>query len=968
MATYTSQTTLRQGFVLKLTLTQSGSNCNAKLQLIIDSGASMSASYVSYALSGDTTASGGGSSASYGSGTHTLINKDFTKSGSVSVTGNLYVPAYGWNANVTASGGQSKPTITKCSITPRSEKSVLVDWSADATIAEVQYQYKPSGGSWNTVTRNIADNDHGYFRITDLQINKKYYFNLKVKRKSDSVWSNWSEQQVVTTYNTPTISSITNVYETSMRVNWQCDSDIKSIKYSLDGGDNYSSAISTSGTSGYINITELSPNPDTPYQIKLSLNRNTDPEQDVWSNTATTSQGTYQYPYVSSVRDINFKITDGVNDQNIYLYNPIPRNVTLYMKKDSTSGTTLFSETTSDTSDTISLSENTLLDSLPNSSRGDCVYYCVYDGHIVQTIDGTYYLEENNRTKPSFSDTNWSYATDYSVNNQVAIKNKSNITVSVNTAGTPYRGTTMKEYRVKWGNVTEQVITDITDLVILQKGSSDTLTVTAKDNRDFTRETTKTIEVINYEDQTCTITAKRTNGVGTDVKLSLNGSYQQCQLYTDSTTKADNTILSVKYYIKSGNSWGTGYTIPLNQLTIGSGSFSLNNYQIYSDGASAGFTIGTRYNLKVEIQDRYQTKPFEYVITDGKIAVDCYQDSNGDYHRGVNGLAENGYVQTLYGHEFVKGNMLIRGLLSIDNASDGDHTMYIGNTSYNKTNQVITKNGSKEVGIGVDDGRDFRIWDYTNSKEILRSKTGGYNTFNGSLKYQHTNEINFSGGTQSQCIFNWRNADTDGYDSSATCEYWFCNYNGRDVSKSTLVAGNATISRSGKIDIGSGGLKGHSSNNDAFLWSNGGWVYIRPKGEDTADAQMIVKNNGQIWSYNQGARVYGATVLYNNDSGTDGNFSLSDNAGNYDYLVFFYKNNDGNFGSTMIYDAYSKVIVLNANHNNDNYAYIKGRSYKIWNTAINVQTSGYQARVGNGVATTFTTSSAIYVTRVIGYK
>ena len=58
-----------------------------------------------------------------------------------------------------------------------------------------------------------------------------------------------------------------------------------------------------------------------------------------------------------------------------------------------------------------------------------------------------------------------------------------------------------------------------------------------------------------------------------------------------------------------------------------------------------------------------------------------------------------------------------------------------------------------------------------------------------SLFYTHGNEINFKGGAQTQCWFNYRNADTEGPSPVDTMEYIFCNYSS-DTSKSVLKAGS----------------------------------------------------------------------------------------------------------------------------------------------------------------------------------
>lgn len=62
-------------------------------------------------------------------------------------------------------------------------------------------------------------------------------------------------------------------------------------------------------------------------------------------------------------------------------------------------------------------------------------------------------------------------------------------------------------------------------------------------------------------------------------------------------------------------------------------------------------------------------------------------------------------------------------------------------------------------------------------------------TFDGNLKYTHTNEINFGGGNQSTCYFNYRNADTDQAAAVNSIAYKFCNYS-NDTSKSNILAGS----------------------------------------------------------------------------------------------------------------------------------------------------------------------------------
>lgn len=86
-----------------------------------------------------------------------------------------------------------------------------------------------------------------------------------------------------------------------------------------------------------------------------------------------------------------------------------------------------------------------------------------------------------------------------------------------------------------------------------------------------------------------------------------------------------------------------------------------------------------------------------------------------------------------------------------------------------------------------------------------------------SLFYSQGNEINFKGGAQTQCWFNYRNADTGSQTPIDTIEYRFCNYGG-DTSKSVLIAGSfngTTAKASSKMVIPIGAP---SSLEDGCIW------------------------------------------------------------------------------------------------------------------------------------------------------
>ena len=115
----------------------------------------------------------------------------------------------------------------------------------------------------------------------------------------------------------------------------------------------------------------------------------------------------------------------------------------------------------------------------------------------------------------------------------------------------------------------------------------------------------------------------------------------------------------------------------------------------------------------------------------------------------------------------------------------------------------------------------------TPSSGSVQSITVPYATKANLLNYTHNNEINFSGGKQATCYFNYRDADTDAVDTGETpvsIDYRFCDY--RNSTAYTTItaanfAGNASTATKWKtartLTIGSTGKSVDGSGN--VSWS-----------------------------------------------------------------------------------------------------------------------------------------------------
>ena len=132
------------------------------------------------------------------------------------------------------------------------------------------------------------------------------------------------------------------------------------------------------------------------------------------------------------------------------------------------------------------------------------------------------------------------------------------------------------------------------------------------------------------------------------------------------------------------------------------------------------------------------------------------------------------------------------------------------------------------------------------------------------LAYGHTNEINISGGKQSTCYFNYRDADTDAQDEGETpvsINYKFCNYRNSTANTTITAAnfsGNAstatkwqtartlTIGSTGKSVDGSGNVSWSLSEIGAAPSVSGGYL---PLSGGTMTGPLTMKANQYSGAY-----------------------------------------------------------------------------------------------------------------------
>ena len=103
------------------------------------------------------------------------------------------------------------------SISSKSESAILVNWNTGDTADYIWYSIN-GGASYVDVGSTNATS--GSYTITGLSPNTNYTVITRARRQSSQVNTNYSSGASVTTYNSPSITSITDITETSFKINF----------------------------------------------------------------------------------------------------------------------------------------------------------------------------------------------------------------------------------------------------------------------------------------------------------------------------------------------------------------------------------------------------------------------------------------------------------------------------------------------------------------------------------------------------------------------------------------------------------------------------------------------------------------------------------------------------------------------------------------------------------------------------
>lgn len=395
------------------------------------------------------------------------------------------------------------------------------------------------------------------------------------------------------------------------------------------------------------------------------------------------STSTYQYPYVSAVETSDLTIG---NQQKLTLYNPLGRSVDIYMKKDNTSGTTLFSKTgaTTGTSYSFTPTASTLYNSIPTSTSGSAVYYCVYSSQTVSTKSGTYKVSGNNAQAPTFTDFN--YKDTDSLASQLTGKNGVNnpgiliaglsnceFTVTTNQKATSGYGATLDKYNFSWPNkagTSANYSSSANVTRIISDGDTNLISVSAYDKRGQYKTVSKTVTLITPTNAIGEINTVRQNGV--NATTHLNGAIAYWAGDWANGSSRPNKLLKVEYRInRTGNYYDITNAVTANSTAATSGKIKTltlksNVVQLHANGSSGGFTVGTSYTVEVFVTTGLNStyvyenrqKIAEITVTSGIFGMSRYKDSSGKYHYGINGLPKSSSAFYVNGRAEVKDDII----------------------------------------------------------------------------------------------------------------------------------------------------------------------------------------------------------------------------------------------------------------------------------------------------------------------
>lgn len=860
------------------------------------------------------------------------------------------------------------PTISSFSVNKISGSSTSLSfvWSASAPGGNIsKLEYSTDNGS----TFKTASSVTSPLTVSGLASAKGYNCKIRVTSSASGLTATTTTPVYQTTYQQPTANiSTANVsgYNglSQVKVSWSSNMTISTVKYSKDNGATWSVTQSPNASSGNYTYTGLTEGQYYNFRVRVTATT---------GSCVTTSGTSSRAPYkrVSGKLFVNgtqvatnngqtgvalkngdtLKI-DGISNgancgYKLFFENPDNQHQYLSAK---TAGTTAISMTAAQINERLQYFKN-------DPSQGFNVGLATLNGSdqpaLYYEFFGTISAVNVN---PTFDKDRWTYQ-DTNANtvaltgsNQILVNGFSKLRVSVNTAASGNGYATIKQYAVSGCTSGSSSTTGNIDCPNATNGG--TITVTARDSRSNTTETTKTATFKDYFVPTLTsITATRNNGgVGTQTSMTFNGTWWNANFGASANT------LTAVYRYKSGSSWSEARAIT---LTTSGNTYSFNTNQLYGDLNADGFTLGTTFTIEVIITDALNGgKSWTTVLNSGtpaiaisgnNIAVGSQYDTNkggkiqindgtvGAINVTGNDLALK-HTHTSTGKaigfgvggggtnrgcwDFVQqkwlwydndSNLILNKFTRIPGSAADKPLMTRGIVGCEAT---ATTAGELHLNYGVDApvkiGKDAVT--YFQSNGMLRGAQAGSwvkdrdnslvrNAYNGNGAYAPV----ICQGTKTG---SWTVGCLSGEDSLTFNFETDTKYNNNDNTANRFTIGT-NGNYSGKA-LNVTQVKSLSSKSHSNYGTNNGYL---------PDMSFIAYWNGAYSSGNASNLTYAhqgviqckPTSLYNNASGTNGNITLSETSANFTFIDVFFIDSHNRVQTARSYTPNGRTILLYSN-------------------------------------------------------
>ena len=524
-----------------------------------------------------------------------------------------------------------------------------------------------------------------------------------------------------------TTHKINSCTETTVKVDWGCNSACDVCEYSINDG-------AWKSASGYPTYTVSGLSANTKYNIRTRVRRT---DSQLYTTSGKLEFTTYNYPYCTEAP--NFTIGNKVT---VKFYNPLNRSIQIQMW--SHRGSQFVSDLIT-TSGTSYAGFNNVTDrlyaSIPNNTDSRYNIDVHYSGNKAVKEGGTYSIKGTET--PTF--TNFTYkdnntdTVNITGNDQVLVKGFSNLglTISSGNKMTARNSATPKNYVASIDNLSKTIPysnDDITsDIGVVKSSGNIRLNVRAYDSRNLSTIAYKDITVYDYEKPVINIDVSRLNNFEDETTLKVSGTYTRLTIGGNDK----NTLTDLEYrYKEVGGDW-TGWT-KLN-TTISGGKFTCSDVILSLDNTKA-------FEFQVQATDKLSNNSLTVPLDVGEAIFFISSNKKQCY---ING-------------ELVKGSTVV----SNEEPTDGEEVwLQRGENLYNPKNAYKYSGALQNIyfeyhNVKVGETYVFKternwttIYTYNSAKERVRIL--------GDTMYNYEQSVTIQEGETYFIAFFYAGADTD---------------------------------------------------------------------------------------------------------------------------------------------------------------------------------------------------------------